>query len=76
MPENLTEDVPKRTRRAALSARQRAALDSIRQRPRSAPELAAILGTSREGAAQTASSLVRRRKVVRIAGNPVRWAAR
>lgn len=75
MPENLTDDRPKR-QRGALSKRQRDTLAAIRQRPRSAPELAAILGTSAEGAAQTASSLVRRGKVERIAGNPVRWRAK
>lgn len=69
--------IPKRKRRGALSDRQRQALAAIRQRPRTTPELASLLGCELDAAADTATSLVRRGKVTRHpSAFPIRWAAR
>ena len=60
-----------------LSKKQRAALDAIAAQPRDPAALALLLDTSKEGAAATASSLVRRGLVrrERRAGRVSYWMA-
>lgn len=56
--------------KAPLSAQQQAALDALAAAPMTGAQLGEKLGTSREGAARTAASLVRRGLVARMNCRP------